>query len=87
MQENRENLDIEIKIIRKEISEINQKEFDVMSGQEGLNAEDIRRRKELLEELESVKEEFKSAQGTLIRDMGGDLSNPYTDEDVLEIVR
>ena len=85
-KENRENLDKEIKRIRKEISEINQKEFDVMSGQEGLNAEDIRRRKELLEELESVKEEFKSAQGTLIRDMGGDLSNPYTDEDVLEIV-
>jgi hypothetical protein len=82
-KENRADYDTDLKRIKEAISEINQKEYD-MAG-EGLNAEDIRRRKELREELESIKEEFKSAQGELFRDIGGDISDPYTDAEILQI--
>ena len=82
-KENRADYDTDVKRIKEAISAINQKEYD-MAG-EGLNAEDMRRRKELQDELKSVTEEFKSAQGELFRDIGGDISDPYTDTDILQV--
>jgi hypothetical protein len=82
-KENRESYDADVKRIRTEISEINQKTH-ALSG-EGINAEDIRRKKELEKELISVEEEFKASQSQLLRDIGGDISDPYTDEEILQI--
>ena len=82
-KENRADYDTDVKRIKEAISAINQKEYDIAG--EGLNAEDMRRRKELQDELKSVTEEFKSAQGELFRDIGGDISDPYTDTDILQV--
>ena len=66
-----------VKDIETKINTINQKEFDM--AEEGLNAEDIRYRKELQEDLIEAKERLKTAQSELRRDEGGDITNPYTD--------
>ena len=82
-KENRADYDADVLRIRKEINEINKREADDTGL--GINSEDIRRRKELQDELKSVTEEFKAAQGELFRDIGGDISDPYTDTEILQI--